>query len=106
MPATQGFALTAAEQSFVDHYSRETCDHQRGPAVEWLAENQLPGGAMTAFQYWCERNEDDFVTRIVLREEPLPPFQVPWSSREEFVARLHEIMEIYPQLKDWKSAQP
>jgi hypothetical protein len=106
MLATEKFTLTVGEQIFTDHYSTEACDHHRGPAVSWLAEHNLPGRAMTAFQYWCERNEaDDFVTRILTRE-PIRPFQVPWSSREEFVSRVHEIMEVYPELKEWEFAQP
>jgi len=106
MLATKKFSLTAAEQIFTDHYAWETCDHYAGPAISWLTQNHLSGQAMAAFQYWCERNEgDDFVTRILLRE-PIRPFQVPWSSREEFVSRVHEIMEVYPELREWEFVQP
>ena len=104
MLATQGFTLTAAELSFVYHYGHETSVKERGPAITWLAEHNLPGRAMTAFQYWGERSDDDFINKSLF--EPLPPFETPWASREEFVARVQEIMEIYPQLKEWKSAQP
>jgi hypothetical protein len=98
------FTLMASELSSVYHYGRETSSKERGPAISWLAENHLPGRAMTSFQYWGERNDDDFIDKSLF--EPLPPFEVPWSSREEFVSRVHEIMEIYPTLKEWKSAQP
>jgi hypothetical protein len=104
MPSTKEFTLTAAELSFVYHYGRETSVKERGPAIAWLADHDLPGRAMTAFQYWGERNDDDFISKSLF--EPLPPFEAPWTSREEFVARVHEIMEIYPDLKEWKSAQP
>lgn len=100
----QQFVLTPAELSFVYHYGRETSGAGRGPAISWLAEHNLPGRAMTAFQYWGERHIEDFITRSLFG--PYPPFEAPWSSREEFVARLREIMEIYPDLKEWKSAQP
>jgi hypothetical protein len=102
--AAQEFTLTPAELSFVYHYGRETSGAGRGPAVSWLAEHGLHGGAMTAFQYWGERNVEDFIAKSLFG--PYPPFLVPWKSREEFVARVREIMEIYPQLKEWKSAQP
>jgi hypothetical protein len=104
MPAIKEFTLDPAELSFVYHYGHETSVKERGPAITWLAEHDLPGRAMTAFQYWGERNDDEFINKSLF--EPLPPFEVPWTSREEFVARVHEIMEIYPQLKEWKSAQP
>ena len=100
----QAFTLTPAELSFVYHYGRETSGAGRGPAVSWLAEHGLRSGDMTAFQYWGERNDDDFINKSLFG--PYPPFEVPWSSREEFLARLREIMEVYPQLKDWISAQP
>jgi hypothetical protein len=101
---TQEFALTPAELSFVYHYGRETSGAGAGPAVSWLRVHGLRGGAMDAFQYWGERNDDDFISKSLFG--PYHPFQVPWKSREEFIARVHEIMEIYPQLKEWKSAQP
>jgi hypothetical protein len=101
---TREFALTPAELSFVYHYGRETSGAGRGPAISWLSEHSLPGRAMTAFQYWGERNIDDFINRSLFG--PYPPFEAPWSSREEFVARVHEIMEIYPDLREWRSAQP
>jgi hypothetical protein len=101
---TEDFVLTVAELSFVYHYGHETSIKERGPAISWLAQNNLPGRAMTAFQYWGERNDDEFISKSLF--EPLPPLEIPWSSREEFVSRVHEIMEIYPQLKEWKSAQP
>lgn len=104
MHATTDFTLTAAEQSFLYHYNRETCIPERGPAIEWLAQNNLSGGAMTAFQYWAERNDPEFLNRTLF--DPLPSFEVPWASRDEFAARVYEIMEIYPVLKDWKFAQP
>jgi hypothetical protein len=102
--AIQEFTLTPAELSFVYHYGRETSSKERGPAITWLADNNLPGRAMTAFQYWGERDDDDFINKSLFG--PYPPFEIPWKSREEFVTRVHEIMEIYPQLKEWKLAQP
>ena len=44
-------ALTQPEQSFVDHFSRERCDHQEGPAHSWLRQNSLHYGYMEIFQY-------------------------------------------------------
>ena len=98
MLATRGFTLTVAELAFVYHYGRETSGAGRGPAVAWLVEHNLPGRAMTSFQYWGERNDDDSISKSLF--EPLPPFGIPWASPEEFIARVHEIMEIYPQLKE------
>jgi hypothetical protein len=97
-------ALTAAELSFVYHYGRETSGAGAGPAISWLREHGVPGRAMTAFQYWGERHDEDFIHKSLFG--PYPAFEAPWKSREEFVSRVHEIMEIYPQLKEWKSAQP
>ncbi len=59
---------------------------------------------MIAFQYWAQQNDPRFLERTLF--DPLPPFQIPWASREEFAARVYEIMEIYPDLKRWRSAQP
>jgi hypothetical protein len=102
--AIQEFTPTPAELRFVYHYGRETSSKERGSAISWLADHGLRGGAMTAFQYWGERNDEDFISKSLFG--PYPPFEVPWKSREEFIARVREIMEIYPQLKEWKSAQP
>jgi hypothetical protein len=101
---TLGFVLTTAEQGFLYHFNRETSTAEPGPAVSWMVQHDLPGGAMTAFQYWAERNDDAFIARTLF--DPLPPFQIPWSSREEFVSRVHEIMAIYPELSTWRFAQP
>ena len=32
-------------------------------------------------------------------KERLPPFEVPWSSREDFLSRVEGLLEIYPDLK-------
>ena len=104
MQSTETFTLTAAEQSFLYHFSRESCQHERGPAVAWLTDHGLAGGAMIAFQDWAERHDPKFLDRIL--NDPLPPFQLPWDSREELAARVGEIMDVYPDLKGWTSAQP
>jgi hypothetical protein len=95
-------ALTQAEQAFVDHFSRERADLKPGPAHDWMRQNGLHYNYMDNFQYWCERNgSNDFLTRIVVRDNPLPSFQVPRSSREEVISRAKEITKIYPGAKTW-----
>jgi hypothetical protein len=102
--AVDEFALTQAELSFVYRYGRETSGAGPGPALSWLKAHHLHTGVMDAFQYWGERHVEEFIARSLFG--PYPPFEAPWSSREEFVARVHEIMQIYPNLKERRSAQP
>ena len=63
MKIVNEFALSDAELSFVYHYGRETSGAGPGPALSWLKEHHLHTGVMDAFQYWGERNIDDFITR-------------------------------------------
>jgi len=98
--ATQQFALTPAELSFVYHYGRETAGAGVGTAVTWLREHRLSGRIMDVFQYWGERHVEDFIHKSLFG--PYPPFEAPWQSRDEIVARAHEIMEIHPNLREYE----
>jgi hypothetical protein len=95
---------TQAELDFVYHVSREVCFGEPGPATNWLVENNLRYAALTAFQTWGWKHDDHFLARIY--DDPLPPFVIPWSSREEFISRVYELMEEYPELKDAPFANP
>jgi hypothetical protein len=72
--AIQEFTLTPAELSFVYHYGREASGAGRGLAVAWLAEHNLRGGTMTAFQYWGERNDEDFISKSLFGPYPFSRF--------------------------------
>jgi hypothetical protein len=91
--------LTAAELSFVYHYGRETSGAV-GPAITWLPEHRFSGRALDVFQYWGERNDDEFINKSLFG--PYPPFEAPWKSRKEFIDHVHEIMETYPQLREYE----
>jgi hypothetical protein len=52
------------------------------------------------FQYWGERHVEDFLHKSLLG--PYPPLEAPWPSRDEIVARAHEIMEVYPNLGEYE----
>jgi hypothetical protein len=104
MSTAVDFALTTAERNFTHHFNRETCNAEPGPAIDWLVQNRLSLGAMTAFQYWSQKNDEDFLVRSMTQS--LPPFEIPWASREEFLSRIDEIMVIYPELSTWRFAQP
>ncbi len=53
---------------------------------------------MAGFQRWMATHNPDFMGKVE-HEELLPPFEVPWSSREEFLSRVQEFLEIYRDLR-------
>lgn len=95
--ATRRISLTPVEQVFLRHYNTETFQARGGPATEWLDRYGLDWNCMAVFQRWGAANDDRFL--LAIDEEPLPAFEVPWSSREEFLVRVHELLELYPDLK-------
>ncbi len=96
---------TQAERDFTFHYYQEDCRHiDRGPAHQWANEHGIPNGSMIVFGYWEQRNNPQWLNQL-LEEEP-PPFQIPWSSQEEFFQRVHLLLEVYPQVRDITPVQP
>jgi hypothetical protein len=53
---------------------------------------------MAGFQRWAATHDPAFMDKID-HEELLPPFEVPWSSREEFLSRVQELLEVHPDLR-------
>lgn len=92
------FSLTLVEQAFVDHYNAETFNPRMGPATSWLQSQALDWKLMSGFQRWAAIHDPDFMEKID-EERLLPPFEVPWSTREEFVSRVKEYLDDYPDLK-------
>jgi hypothetical protein len=90
-------SVTATEVIFLRHFNAETFNARRGPAVSWLDEQRLDSKCMAVFQRWGARHDDRPVLGI--DEDPRPPFELPWSSREEFLARVRELLQAYPDLK-------
>ena len=90
-------SVTAAEQVFLRHFTAETFHARRGPAISWLDNHGLDWNGMAVFQRWGALHDDRFLLGI--DEDPLPPFEAPWSSREEFLARVQELLEVYPDLE-------
>jgi hypothetical protein len=90
-------SVTAAEHVFLRHFNVETFNARRGPATSWLDEHEVDWNGMAAFQRWGALHDDRFLLGI--DEDPLPPFEAPWFSREEFLARVQELLEVYPDLK-------
>src|SRR5438132_14117671 len=97
MSSTTAPVLTSAEQVFLRHFNAETFNARRGPAVSWLDDHELDWNCMAVFQRWGARHDDRFLLRI--DGDPLPPFEVPWSSREEFLSKVQELLEIYQDLR-------
>jgi hypothetical protein len=89
--------VTAAEQVFLRHFNAETFHARRGPAVSWLDQHVLDWNGMAVFQRWGALHDERSVLGI--DDDPLPPFEAPWLSREEFLARVQELLEVYPDLK-------
>jgi hypothetical protein len=102
--------LTQAESDFVHHYCHEvvtgmqTLSTERGPAMKWLLDNGIVTTLMQAFEYAEQESNEDFISSITAAA--LPPFKPAWSSKEEFEARVFEILEIYPKMKKLGSAIP
>ncbi len=90
--------LTDGEQAFVSHFNAETFNQRRGPAISWLDSHDLDWNLLAGFQRWAAIHDPDFMQKID-HEECLPPFEVPWPSREDFLSRVEGILEIYPDLK-------
>jgi hypothetical protein len=86
------------ELSFLDHFNRESFNHYPGPAISWLNDHGLDWKLMSVFQRWGVLHDPDFMRKIN-GEEPIPAFEVPWSTREEFLSRVLGFLEVYPDLK-------
>src|SRR5690349_2055033 len=89
--------LMNGECSFIDHCNHETFNQYSGPALSWLNERDLDWKLMAVLQRWAVLHDPDFIRKID-GEVPLPPFEVPWSSREEFLSRAQELLQAYPDL--------
>ncbi len=90
-------SVTPGERSFLYHFNAETFQGRRGPAIEWLDGQGLDWSHMAVFQRWGARHDQRSVLGI--DDEPLPPFEVPWASRQEFLARVQDLLKSYPDLK-------
>jgi hypothetical protein len=89
---------TDEERSFLDHFNHETFNHHLGPAISWLNDQSLDWKLMAVFQRWGVLQDPDFMRKIN-GEEPLSAFEIPWSSREIFISRIQELLEVYPDLR-------
>src|SRR5207253_10343096 len=90
--------LSEGEQAFLAHFNAETFNPRLGPAISWLGAHDLNWTLMAGFQRWAAVHDPAFMEKID-HEELLPPFEVPWSSREEFLSRVRELLEVYPDLR-------
>ncbi len=95
--AARSISLTRGEQVFLRHYNAETFHAHGGPATERLDRYGLDWNCMAVFQRWGATNDERFL--LAIDEDPLPVFEVPWSSRDEFLARVQNLLEIYSDLK-------
>jgi len=91
-------SLVEGEQAFLSHFNAETFNQRLGPAISWLNSHDLSWNLMAGFQRWMVTHDPAFMEKID-HEELLPPFEVPWSSREEFLSRVQEFLEVYPDLR-------
>jgi hypothetical protein len=89
--------VTPGERIFLRHFNAETFEARRGPALAWLADQGLDWNGMAVFQRWGARHDDRSVLGI--DGDSLPPFEVPWGSREDFLSRVRDLLEVYPDLK-------
>lgn len=90
-------SVTTAERVVLRHFNAETFQARRGPATSWLDAHGLDWNGMAVFQRWGAVHDDRSVLGI--DEDPLPRFVAPWSSRKEFLMRVQELLEVYPDLK-------
>jgi hypothetical protein len=90
--------LTEGEQAFLSHFNAETFNQRLGHAISWLDSRDLDWTLMAGFQRWAATHDPAFVGKID-HEELLPLFEVPWSSREEFLSRVQELLEVHPDLR-------
>jgi hypothetical protein len=105
MTRSGSFAPTKAERAFQHHFSHENLNQNfAGPAHSWLKQNQLSYDSRVLLEFWDQNNDDRWLTKLL--EDPLPPFEVPWSTPEEFLSRVHDLMEVCPEWKDVPYAQP
>jgi hypothetical protein len=102
--------LTPLEVSFVYHCYSELIramqsDYPSGdPAFQWLRDHGVPHSLMQVLEYAVQKSNPDWIREAT--EEPLPRFEVPWSSREEFESRVCDLLEIFPEMKSIGSANP
>jgi len=86
-------------RNFQHHFSHENLNQNfAGPAHSWLKQNKLSYDSMVLLEVWDQKYDDRWLTKLL--EDPLPPFEVPWSTPEEFISRVHDLMEVYPEWKD------
>lgn len=90
--------LTDGEQAFLSHFNAETFNHRFGPAISWLNSHDLNWNLMAGFQRWMVTHDPAFMEKLD-HEERLPPFEVPWLTREELIDRVQESLEVYPDLR-------
>ncbi len=89
---------TQAERDFAFRYYKEECLHTYdGPAHQCTNEHDISNGSMIVFGYWEQRNNDCWFNQLL--EDEAPPFRAPWSSTEEFLVRVRELLELYPDVK-------
>lgn len=104
MPMRNSFILTPTELDFLHHFNHESVTAVPGPATRWLRQHEVFPTVMQSFQYAEQQSNPRYIDRIM--EDPLPPFQPAWSSREEFDARASEIVAVFPELRQLRSALP
>ena len=89
---------TQAERDFTFHYYQEECRHTYdGPAHRWAKKRGISNGSMIAFGYWEQRNNDGWFNQLL--EDDAPAFRDPWSTVEDFYARVRELLELYPEVR-------
>jgi hypothetical protein len=94
-----------AERDFAFHYYQEELRHTyQGPAHQWVNEHRISNSSMIAFGYWEQRNNELWFNQLL--EDEAPPFQVPWSSADEFFARVRALQDLYPRLKSFTADSP
>jgi hypothetical protein len=98
------FILTPAEVDFLHHFNHESVTATAGPATLWLRHHEIFPTVMQSFQYAEQQSNLRYIDRIT--EDALPPFRSGWSSREQFNARVSEIVAVFPELKQLGSALP
>jgi hypothetical protein len=96
---------TQAERDFCFHYYQKELNHTyQGSAHKWVNEHGISNGSMIAFGYWEQRNNPRRLNQL-LEDEP-PPFQIPWSSPDEFFERVRLLLDLYPQVRSITPTKP
>lgn len=80
--------LSAKEQSFFHHYYCEVISLTPGPAHEYIRDQDIPGILLVPFQYAIFRGVGHGLVGLFM-DDPLPPFEVPWSSKSIFYQRAY-----------------